>query len=136
VDLLDRRYCKLFCIFLVYFFSFNNKIFFPDGTSFNTKLKAYQNGLDLVLQCIPIMQILCERNNMAEQKKEIIDNELENDNIDHEKMAEQKVIDDEEKLVILLEQRLQFLLRSLTKLFLNKNSIHNKKEYVIYKLYI
>jgi len=73
---------------------------------------------------------------MEEQKKEITGNELENDSTDYEKMAEQKVIDDEEKLVILLEQRLQFLLRSLTKLFLNKNSVHNKKEYVIYKLYI
>ncbi|KAH0944645.1 hypothetical protein HN011_004591 [Eciton burchellii] len=100
-----------------------------NGTSFNSKLKAYQNGLDLVLQCIPIMQILCERNNMEEQKKEVTGNELENDSTDHEKVAEQKVIDDEEKLVILLEQRLQFLLRSLTKLFLNKNSIHNKKEH-------
>ncbi|EZA54471.1 Erythroid differentiation-related factor [Ooceraea biroi] len=101
------------------------------GTTFNSKLKAYQNGLDLVLQCIPIIQILCERNNMAEQKtKEVTDNELKNDSAEHEKVVEeQKLIDGEEKLVILLEQRLQFLLRSLTKLFLSKSPVHNRKEY-------
>lgn len=75
---------------------------------------------------------------MTEQNpKEIIDNERKKDNIECEKVAEeQKLIDDEEKLVILLEQRLQFLLRSLTKLFLSKSPIHNKEEYVIHKLYI
>lgn len=78
------------------------------------------------MQCIPIMQILCERNNVAEQKAKQVEE------ADCEKVTEEQKLldDDEEKLVVLLEQRLQFLLRSLTKLFLNKNPAHNKKEYV------
>lgn len=60
------------------------------------------------------------------------DNKIENDSAECEKAAEeQKLMDDEENLVVLLEQRLQFLLRSVTKLFLSKSPSHNKKEYVI-----
>jgi len=93
-------------------------------------LKAYQSGLELILQCIPIMEILCERGN-GTTKQKILD-KTENDNAEHEKVVEeQKLIDDEENLVVLLEQRLQFLLRSLTKLFLSKSPVHNKKEYVL-----
>lgn len=77
------------------------------------------------------MEILCERNNATRQKA--ID-KTEDDNVEHEKVAEeQKLMDDEENLVVLLEQRLQFLLRSLTKLFLSKSPVHNKKEYVALK---
>jgi len=102
---------------------------FLDGTTFNSKLKAYQNGLDLILQCIPIMEILCERGSTTKQKA--IDNKTEGDNAEREKVAEeQKLIDDEENLIVLLKQRLQFLLLSLTKLFRSKSPVHNKKEYV------
>jgi len=108
-----------------------NKIFtfdFLDSTTFNSKLKAYQNGLDLILQCIPIMEILCER---STTKQKAIDNKTEGDNTEREKVVEeQKLIDDEENLIVLLEQRLQFLLLSLTKLFRSKSPVHNKKEYV------
>ncbi|KAL6263033.1 hypothetical protein P5V15_005829 [Pogonomyrmex californicus] len=99
-----------------------------NSTSFNNKLKAYQHGLDLVLQCIPIMEVLCERTNST--KQETVDNKTEDSNIKCEKVAEeQKLIEDDENLVLLLEQRLQFLLRSLTKLFLSKSPVHNKKEH-------
>lgn len=109
-----------------------------NGTTFNSKLKAYQNGLVLILQCIPIMEILCERNNAAIQKKEAIDNKIKDDSSERGKVIqEQKLMDEnpldenqiEENLVVLLEQRLQFLLRSLTKLFLSKSPVHNKKEH-------
>lgn len=83
------------------------------------------------------MQLLCERNNTEKPEEKAKEatatiNKLENDNGEREKVSEeQKLLDDEEKLVTLLEQRLQFLLRSLTKLFLSKSPVHNKKEYVI-----
>ena len=41
---------------------------------------------------------------------------------------ENKQIEDEESLVNLLEQRLQFVLRSLTKLCMSKNTGNQKKE--------
>lgn len=92
------------------------------------------------------MEILCERSNAARQKtKEAIDNKIKDDNAERGKVTqEQKLIDEnpldenqvEENLVVLLEQRLQFLLRSLTKLFLSKSPIHNKKEYVALKFII
>ncbi|XP_036151294.1 erythroid differentiation-related factor 1 isoform X2 [Monomorium pharaonis] len=98
-----------------------------NSTTFNNKLKAYQNGLELILQCMPIMEILCERSNATRQKT--VD-KTEDDNVEREKVTEeQKLIDDEENLVVLLEQRLQFLLRSLTKLLLSKSPVHNKKEH-------
>lgn len=88
------------------------------------------------------MEILCERNNAAIQKKEAIDNKIKDDSSERGKVIqEQKLMDEnpldenqiEENLVVLLEQRLQFLLRSLTKLFLSKSPVHNKKEYVALK---
>lgn len=81
------------------------------------------------------MELLCERDNTTRRKA--VDNKTENDNAECEKVAEeQKLIDDEENLIVLLEQRLQFLLRSLTKLFLSKSPVHNKKEYVALKFII
>lgn len=81
------------------------------------------------------MEILCERGNATRQKT--FDNKTEDDNAEREKVTEeQKLMDDEENLVVLLEQRLQFLLRSLTKLFLSKSPVHNKKEYVALILYM
>lgn len=79
------------------------------------------------------MEMLYERGSVTKQKA--IDNKTEDDNAEREKVAEeQKLMDDEENLVVLLEQRLQFLLRSLTKLFLSKSPVHNKKEYVALNL--
>lgn len=97
------------------------------ATTFNNKLKAYQNGLQLILQCRPIIDILCDRNNS--QKQNAISNKIEKESIEEGKPTdEQKLIEDEESLVVLLEQRLQFILRSLTKLFVTKNSNSSKKE--------
>ena len=101
------------------------------ATTFNGKLKAYQNGLELILQCRPIMDILCDKNNSQKQKIECrrnaVSNKVTKDVLEEGKGSEEeKLIEDEERLVVLLEQRLQFILRSLTKLFVSKNS--NKKE--------
>lgn len=89
------------------------------------------------------MELLYERSNAARQKtKETIDNKIEDDRIGRREVTqEQKSVNEnpldenqvEENLVVLLEQRLQFLLRSLTKLFLSKSPVHNKKEYVTLK---
>lgn len=107
---------------------------FSDGTTFNSKVKAYQNALDLILQCIPIIEILCERNNSTKDRpEETVEDEAEDSIAAREEAAEEERLkDEEEKLVVLLEQRVQFILRSLTKLFLNKNPGCNKKEYVIF----
>ncbi|KAK1125167.1 hypothetical protein K0M31_006507 [Melipona bicolor] len=102
------------------------------ATTFNGKLRAYQNGLQLILQCRPIIDILCERSGSPKQKVEnvnIVSNKIGKDVVEEGKAVdEQKLIEDEESLVILLEQRLQFILRSLTKLFVTKNSNSSKKE--------
>ncbi|XP_076677136.1 erythroid differentiation-related factor 1 [Andrena cerasifolii] len=103
------------------------------ATTFNGKLKAYQNGLELILQCKSIMDILCDRNNSQKQKGESViamSHKVGKENAEEVKRTdEQKSTEDEESLVILLEQRLQFILRSLTKLFVAKNSNTNKKEF-------
>jgi len=88
------------------------------------------------------MEILYERNNATKEKlEETIDNKIENDSAECKKMTqEQKPVDQnpldenqvEENLINLLEQRLQFLLRSLNQLFF-KSPVYNKKEYVVLK---
>ncbi|XP_076758545.1 erythroid differentiation-related factor 1 [Xylocopa sonorina] len=102
------------------------------ATTFNGKLKAYQNGLELILQCRPIIDVLCDRNSSQKQKIDnanIVCNKVAKESIEDGKGTdEQRLIEDEESLVILLEQRLQFILRSLTKLFVTKTSNSNKKE--------
>ncbi|CAL7938419.1 unnamed protein product [Xylocopa violacea] len=102
------------------------------ATTFNGKLKAYQNGLELILQCRPIIDVLCDRNSSQKQKIDnanIVCNKVAKESTEDGKGTdEQRLIEDEESLVILLEQRLQFILRSLTKLFVTKNSNSNKKE--------
>lgn len=80
-----------------------------------------------------MMDILCDKNNSQKEKIECttdaVSNKVTNDVLDEGNGSEeQKLMEDEERLVVLLEQRLQFILRSLTKLFVSKNS--NKKEYV------
>lgn len=98
-------------------------------------MKAYQNGLQLILQCKPIIDILCDRNNSQKQKVEnvnAVSTKIGKESFEEGKVDEQKLIEDEESLVILLEQRLQFILRSLTKLFVTKNSNNSKKEYVFF----
>lgn len=81
------------------------------------------------------MDILCDKNNSQKQKGESViamSHKVGNENAEEGKRTdEQKSMEDEESLVILLEQRLQFVLRSLTKLFVAKNSNSNKKEYVL-----
>lgn len=101
-------------------------------------MKAYQNGVELILQCLPVLEVLVEKHKSGKQ--------IERDNnqlMNEEKMVEEfnvKQDDDEEnKLVSLLEQRFQYILRSLTKLCISKsNTTNNKKEYVElnYKLFI
>ncbi|KAF7410218.1 hypothetical protein HZH68_004599 [Vespula germanica] len=103
------------------------------ATTFNGKLKAYQNGLELLLQCRSIMELLCEKNKTSKEKIETnnIDegDKINNTTEDEKTIEEQKFSEDDESLVVLLEQRLQFILRSLTKLLVNKNTATNKKEY-------
>lgn len=83
--------------------------------------------------------MLCERNGSPKQKVEnvnTVSNKIGKDVIEEGRAVdEQKLIEDEESLVILLEQRLQFILRSLTKLFVTKNSNSSKKEYVFSCIY-
>lgn len=80
------------------------------------------------------MDMLSERSNSQKQKKEntnVVNDKIEKHSMEEGKGTdEQKVVEDEESLVTLLEQRLQFILRSLTKLFVTKNNSSNKKEYV------
>lgn len=143
-----------------FFFSFK-------ASPFSKKLKAYQSGLEIILQCPPMLEVMIEKykdnkvkyknddeskeNNFENKNKE---NNMDNDeNINNENLQNKiqdkkmnhdnkKIINNirenqqdneenqqnekEENLIILLEQRLQYLLKSLTKLCLEKNS--NKRE--------
>lgn len=86
------------------------------------------------MQCIPIIELLCERNDATkDMSKEEVDEEEDDVAAREEAAEDQKLKEEEEKLVVLLEQRVQFILRSLTKLFLSKNPGCNKKEYVAFK---
>ena len=110
----------------------------------NGKIKAFQNALELVIQCRPIIEVILERqkgivNSENKGNKHINKNKekKENDKEREEKISdENKQIEDEERLVILLEQRIQFILKSLTKLCINKNPGNQKKEYVSFILCI
>ncbi|KAG7190566.1 hypothetical protein KM043_006659 [Ampulex compressa] len=102
------------------------------AVTFKGKLNAYRKGVELILQCKPIIEILCERNKTQKQEADTtIVSEEEKDTTDEEQTEteDQKLTEEEESLVILLEQRLQFLLRSLTKLFVTKNSGNSSKHY-------
>lgn len=97
------------------------------------KLKAYQNCIELILQTKPIIEAIVERirishNKETEKTLEKGTHNGKNSDIKTNNSEENKELEDEENLVILLEQRLQFALRSLTKLYLGKNSGNQKKE--------
>ena len=89
------------------------------------------------MQCKSVIDIIIERNKNIVKKGNLnsvrsCDNKVVNKNntIEDKKECndEKNQIEEEEKLVTLLEQRLQFVLRSLIKLFLNKSSGNQKKE--------
>ncbi|XP_046431466.1 erythroid differentiation-related factor 1 isoform X1 [Neodiprion fabricii] len=102
------------------------------STTFNSKLKFYQSGVDLILQCRPILEILHERNKGVKfqpDMSEVCDDKNEQKkSVVTEKTDDEKLTEEDEKLVVLLEQRLQFLLRSLAKLCIAKNPGGKKKE--------
>lgn len=121
---------------------------FPDSTSVAAKIKALQNALDLVLQCAPILKIMCERNatddageaspprengtvnryekcnedaNAAATVRKVENEEAkkaENEAGDNNNESSDDRLDDtaeEQKLIELMESRLQYILRSLIK---------------------
>jgi DNA topoisomerase IA len=91
----------------------------------------------LILQSKPIIEIIVERNKSIVNNKENENFQIKIDINKSEETSEKKetknsgrkkLIEDEEGLVILLEQRLQFILRSLTKLCIMKTAGNQKKE--------
>ncbi|XP_066598751.1 erythroid differentiation-related factor 1 [Prorops nasuta] len=101
------------------------------ATTFTGKLKAYQNGVELILQCKPMVEMLLEKHKSIVQKteKEYEECRKRNDTEEEKVNDDSKLTEDEETLIMLLEQRLQFLLRSLTKLLVTRSSSCNNKEY-------
>ena len=81
---------------------------FSDATSPAAKVKAFQTALELVLQTQPILKLMLER----AQAVRVTPNSEKEENADEEA--------EENSLVHLLEQRMQFVLRSLAKLCLSK----------------
>ncbi|XP_014205550.1 erythroid differentiation-related factor 1 [Copidosoma floridanum] len=110
-------------------------------SSYNSKFKAYQTCLELIIQSKPMIDIIVERHKSAvnntetetknkkldKQEKSGGDNKEKNGESE-EKRTEKKLVEDEEGLIVLLEQRVQFVLLSLTKLHLNKNTNNQNKE--------
>ena len=94
----------------------------------------------MIIQCQPIFDIIREKNGATEKAIEgaegsAIETTENNTLQDYDKRkeldAEEKSQgENEEKLIALLEQRLQYLLRSLTKLCLSKNSETDKTSIV------
>lgn len=79
------------------------------------------------------MDILCERNSSQKQKNEStngVNQKARKEITEGKGNDDQKLMEDEESLVVLLEHRLQFILRFITKLFVTKNNNSSKKEYV------
>ncbi|XP_034944634.1 erythroid differentiation-related factor 1 [Chelonus insularis] len=119
------------------------------SSNYNAKIKAYQSALEYMLQCESILKELIEKFKEIKQEKETREinkstdntnniteeNSSDKDNIDEE----DKLNEDEEKLIQLLEQRLQNVLKSLTKLCLGKHNTANSKKEIenmtnVYKL--
>ncbi|OXU32038.1 hypothetical protein TSAR_004336 [Trichomalopsis sarcophagae] len=107
------------------------------SNAFHVKLKAYKNALELILQSRPIIKNIIERNRSIVNKQKYITKQEEVDkqnqvdnSIENEKMIsdEKKQITEEQKIIVLLEHRLQLILLSLTKLYANKSSANQKKE--------
>lgn len=100
------------------------------ATLFQNKLKAYQSALDYILQCNTLIvqkNILPKIDNKQQSTKSDATH-----NCDNSLIEEQDQNQEEEKLVLLLEQRLQNCLKSLTKLCLGKcvnSSCSTNKQY-------
>lgn len=72
-----------------------------------------------------MIDIIIGRNkNLVKKEKAEYKEQINNDRKGDEKI----IIDDDETLVNLLEQRLQFILRTLTKICLNKSAGSENKE--------
>ena len=103
---------------------------------FNVKVKAYRSGLDIILQCQPVINIFCEKRKNDSQMIENanlnsshVTNDSSIQNTENDQVTEEKKqIVDEESLINLLEQRLQFVLRSLIKLYRNNKTTGNHKK--------
>ncbi|KAL1122745.1 hypothetical protein AAG570_003072 [Ranatra chinensis] len=86
------------------------------ATSNSTKLKSLQSALNFIVECKPILLIMEERNRVLPAKTS---NPQLDSAMDEMELAERE---EEEKLTTLLEQRLQFILRTIIKLILTGNS--------------
>ncbi|CAD6239249.1 GSCOCG00008661001-RA-CDS [Cotesia congregata] len=120
-------------------------------STFTKKLKAYQSGLDLILETTPMLEIMIEKHKdnkikfdgnkenlevmNGENKNKYSEEDKENQEVklrnlkkeSEEEIEENQQNEKEENLIVLMEQRLQYLLKSLAKLCIDKNV--NKKEY-------
>uniref|UniRef100_A0A6V7IA57 Erythroid differentiation-related factor 1 n=1 Tax=Bracon brevicornis TaxID=1563983 RepID=A0A6V7IA57_9HYME len=100
-------------------------------TTANNKIKSYQDALDYIIECKLVFQHLSIRNNPDQRMNEIdqqFSSIIEDNTINSTSQNQQQ--EEEMKLLQLLQQRLQFCLKSLTKLCLAKNnSFTTQKEY-------
>ncbi|KAJ8686309.1 hypothetical protein QAD02_022103 [Eretmocerus hayati] len=102
--------------------------------AFNVKLKAYQTCLELISQTRPIIDVIVDRNKSVVVNKDhpnregVGEQDGSKDKEKEERNAEKEQLENEENVVRLLEERLQFILRSLIKLCLSKSAGNQKKE--------
>ena len=106
--------------------------YFSATTTVSSKVKFYKAGLDIIIQCRPAIENMCQKNQDDSEVKD--DTKLNPSNVKNdvdvkEKENEQvKEIADEGILISLLEQRLQALLQSLCKHYLGAKSTGNTKK--------
>lgn len=101
----------------------------------NSKLKAFKNGLKLILQCRAAIDILNNKNNSdlqfknGETKVDSIENDCDRKLVECEQTKEEmREIEDQENLINLLQQRLKFILWSLIKLCMNNKNVSSLKK--------
>lgn len=105
------------------------------STLVNSKLKAFKNGLKLILQCRAAIDILNNKNNSdlqfknGETKVDSIENDCDRKLVECEQTKEEmREIEDQENLINLLQQRLKFILWSLIKLCMNNKNVSSLKK--------
>lgn len=88
-----------------------------DSSSGSNKIKHLENALELLVESKDILKLVAERDTKPDEKTDLPQNKNKKENEEPEDKTE---IENELNLLIIFEQRLQFILLTLVKLCLGK----------------
>lgn len=97
------------------------------------KTKSFQAALELLQQCKPILKLIVDKDSPSNSNQDKTKNSLspKSDNKDISQFKENKTSSDDDfeeefKLLTLFEQRLQFILKTLIQIYIQKHGISKK----------